>query len=51
VLARVAEEQLVVTGAASLDELGEALEQDGEPLLRLGMSAPGRMELGERRMR
>jgi hypothetical protein len=48
---RVAEQKLVVAGAAPLGEAGEVLQQDGEPLLSLGMAAPGRMELGERRVR
>ena len=47
----MAEQQLLVAGAASFDEVWEALEQDGEPLLPFRMAAPGRMELGERRMR
>jgi len=47
----MAEEELVVAGAPTLDEVGEVPQEDGEPLLSLGVAAPGRVELGERRMR
>jgi hypothetical protein len=48
---RMAEQKLVVACAPSFDEVGEVLQEDGEPLLSLRMAAPGRMELGERRVR
>jgi hypothetical protein len=47
----MAEQELVVPCASALDEVREVLQEDGQPFLPLGMAAPGRVELGERRMR
>jgi hypothetical protein len=50
VLGRVAEPKLVLARPPSLTRVGEPLEQRGEPLLPFRV-VPGRVELGERRMR